>query len=124
MEIEPAKVVVRRPTRVNNKQDKAENDAVEEEEEDKEGEVDEDEEEEEELEDDDDDEEEDSSSREKRYEVKVILGHAHTPKGVIFQVRWATYPADTDTWEPLANLISCSELLGAYLNVTLPASTN
>ena len=52
------------------------------------------------------------------YTVEKLLDHKVVKKGrkavTLYKVRWHGYSAEHDTWEPRANLLTCSELICEY----------
>ena len=49
------------------------------------------------------------------YEVEKIMGKGRDAEGtLVYMVQWKGYPAEEATWEPVANLDSCVQMIKVY----------
>ncbi|XP_012280614.1 histone-lysine N-methyltransferase SUV39H2 isoform X1 [Orussus abietinus] len=50
------------------------------------------------------------------YEVEKILGKKYQNGTALYLIKWKNWNAESNTWEPLENLVNCSELLEEFEN--------
>jgi hypothetical protein len=56
------------------------------------------------------------------YTVEAILNHRGPEHKREFLIKWKGFPADSNTWEPECNLLTCQNLLKKYWTKRLPTS--